>query len=108
VRRIVLTINQAQDLETEITGWIVDNGYEPKYAKPVLKDLGVPPEVMVGIFERVDRVIEEQACLESCPPSRDNALTYVEAFKTLDKYLGKCFRVVGKRGGKTSYTFDVG
>ena len=106
--RTVLTINQAQDLESEITGYIVDNGYERKYARPALKSLGVPPDVALGVLELVDRVIEEQATLESCPPSRDNAHTYIEAFKALDKYLDKHFRVVGKRGGKTTFTFDVG
>lgn len=108
MRRIVLTIDQAQDLENEVTGYIVDNGYEPKYAKPYLKQLGVPPEVMTGIFTRVDSVIEEQNCLDGLPPSRDNAETYIDAFKRLDAYLGKCFRVVGKRGGKKPYSFQVG
>lgn len=108
MRRIALTDGQAWDLESEITGYIVDNGYEKKYARRYLKELGAPPDVVVAILARVDNVIAEQNTLEGCPPSRDNAEMYIQSYKHLDKYLNKCFRVVGKRGGKKSYSFNVG
>lgn len=108
MRRIVLTDGQAWDLESEITGYIVDNGYEKKYARRYLKELGVPPDVVMAILARVDNVIAEQNTLDGLPPSRDNAEMYVQSFKHLDKYLDKVFRVVGTRGGKKAYTFNIG
>ena len=65
--------------------------------KPYLKQLGVPPEAMKGLFARVDEVL------------RHVSSSVVDAYKRLDSCLDKSFRVVGKRRGcRKPFSFDVG
>lgn len=108
MKRVVLTIDQARDLEDEVSSYVADHGYQPKHVKPYLKQLGVPPEVMKGIFARVDEVLHHVNCVESEPSQRDLYESVVDAYKRLDSYLDKSFRVVGKRGGKNPFKFNVG
>jgi hypothetical protein len=109
MRRVVLTAEQADDLENEVTSYVADHGYEAKYAKRYLKDLGAPPEVAQGLLTRVDEVLHLVTAIESEPSQRDLYESVVDAYGRLDKYLDKSFRVVGKRrGARKPFAFHVG
>lgn len=108
MRRPVLTAEQADDLENELSSVIADNGYEKKHVKPYLKGFGLPEDLVKAILARVDDVLHHVTCIESEPSQRDLYESVVDSYQRLDSYLDKCFRVVGKRGGKKAFTFNVG
>ena len=109
MRRPVLTAEQADDLENELSSIIADNGYDKRYVKPYLKGFGLPEDVVKGILARVDNVLDGVALAESGEHDRGVFETIVGAYETLDKYLAKSIRVVGKRrGSRKPFSFNVG
>lgn len=111
MKRIQITFDQADNLETELTSIVAENGYEAKHLKAWLaKDLGLPQEVVKGILSRLDAVISSIALVEGGSAFGDRTAYegVVDDFKSLDAYLDKRFQVVGKRGGKKPYSFNVG
>lgn len=109
MRRIALTVEQADDLENEVSSYIADHGYEAKHARRHLKQLGLAEEAVKGLLARIDEVLHMVTTIESEPSQRDLYETVVDAYERLDKYLNKQIRVIGKRrGSRKPFTFHVG
>ncbi len=109
MRRPILTVEQADDLENEVSSYVADHGYEAKYAKRYLKELGASEEAVKGLLARVDEVLHLVTCIESEPSQRDLYESIVDAYGRLDKYLDKTFRVEGKRrGSRKAFEFRTG
>lgn len=109
MRRPILTAEQADDLENELSSIVADNGYEKKYVKPYLKGLGLPEDLVKGILARVDGILHGVACVEGEPSQRDLYESVVDSYHALDSYLNKSIRVTSKRrGSRKPFTFNVG
>jgi hypothetical protein len=107
VKKITITVDQAEDLERDMGDYVNPSGGRSD-VKFELKKLGVPKDIAGIIIGRLDSIGSDLSSLQDGELERMMIDGVSEDLKHLDEYLSKVFVVTGTRSrSKRGYVWEV-